>query len=199
MTFIASTRRWTLLAFAALALSGCGAMTAQNPSAGLSPVNAIAMDQSDRVMLFGADVVAYFTQNQYVQGQADIRSTYKDVDFYFSNPAHKALFDAEPEKYLPQYGGYCANGIMFGIPWGGNAQDFSVVDGKLYIFGGDVSKAAFELKLQESIQLADTYWQQEVANSNSFIQRTKRLVMRVPHYKTGEEQAAEVQAAKSGS
>ncbi|HEX4919022.1 MAG TPA: YHS domain-containing (seleno)protein [Limnobacter sp.] len=198
MTLIASTRRLALVAATALALTGCSAMTAQNPSAGLSPVNAIAMDQSDRVMLFGADVVAYFTQKQYVQGKSDIRSTYKDVDFYFSSPEHKAQFDAEPEKYLPQYGGYCANGIMFGIPWGGNAQDFSVVDGKLYIFGGEVSKAAFELNLQESIRLADTYWQQEVANNNSFIQRTKRLVVRVPHYKSGEEQAAEVQAAKSG-
>ncbi|HEX4879069.1 MAG TPA: YHS domain-containing (seleno)protein [Limnobacter sp.] len=198
MTFFTSTRRWTLVTFAALALSGCSAMTAQNPSAGLSPVNAAAMDQSDRVMLFGADVVAYFTQNQYAQGKADIRSTYKNVDFYFSSPQHKALFDAQPEKYLPQYGGYCANGIMFGIPWGGNPQDFRVVDGKLYIFGGDVSRAAFELNLQESVRLADNYWQQEVANNNSFLQRAKRLVVRVPHYKTGEEQAAEVQAARSG-
>ncbi|WP_370263131.1 YHS domain-containing (seleno)protein [Limnobacter sp.] len=199
MNTFTQIRRLALVGIAALVLTGCSAMTAQNPSSGLSPVNAAAMDDSPRVMLFGADVVAYFTQNAYVQGQPGIKSTYKDVDFYFSTPEHKAQFDAQPEQYLPQYGGYCANGIMFGIPWGGNAQDFRVVDGKLYIFGGEVSQAAFELDLQQNIALADGYWQSEVANNNSFLQRAKRLVVRVPHYKTGEEQAAQVQAARNGS
>lgn len=183
-----------------IGLSGCGAMTAQNPASDLSPVNAAEMEGADRLMLFGADVVAYFTQNAYVQGNAQYASKYQDVDFHFSSAEHKAMFDAEPEKFLPQYGGYCANGIMFGIPWGGNASDFKVVDGKLYIFGGHVSQAAFELELDKNIALADNYWEQEVKGNNSFIQRTKRLVVRVPHYKSGEEQAAEVQAAgKTGS
>ena len=178
-----------------LGLSGCGAMTAQNPASELSPVNAAQVEGADRLMLFGADVVAYITQNAYVQGTPEFSSNYQDVDFHFSSAEHKALFDAEPAKYLPQYGGYCANGILFGIPWGGNAADFRVVNGKTYIFGGAVSQAAFELELDKNIALADNYWQQEILGSNSFIQRTKRLVLRVPHYKTGEEQAAEVQAA----
>lgn len=183
-----------------IGLSGCSAMTAQNPASDLSPVNAAEMQGADRLMLFGADVVAYFTQNAYVQGNAQYNSKYQDVDFHFSSAEHKAMFDAEPEKFLPQYGGYCANGIMFGIPWGGNASDFKVVDGKLYIFGGEVSQAAFEQELEKNIALADEYWEQEVKGNNSFIQRTKRLVVRVPHYKSGEEQAAEVQAAgKTGS
>lgn len=178
-----------------LGLSGCTAMTAQNPSTKLSPVNAAEVAGDDRVMLFGADVVAYITQNAYIQGKPEFSSTYQEVDFHFSSADHKALFDAEPTKYIPQYGGYCANGIMFGIPWGGNAADFKVVDGKTYIFGGSVSQAAFELELDKNIALADDYWAQEVNGNNSFIQRAKRLVIRVPHYKTGEEQAAEVKAA----
>ncbi|WP_334118609.1 YHS domain-containing (seleno)protein [Limnobacter sp.] len=183
-----------------IGLSGCGAMTAQNPASDLSPVNAAEMEGADRLMLFGADVVAYFTQNAHVQGNAQYTSKYQDVDFHFSSAEHKAMFDAEPEKFMPQYGGYCANGIMFGIPWGGNASDFKVVGGKLYIFGGKVSQAAFELELEKNIALADEYWEQEVKGNNSFIQRAKRLVVRVPHYKSGEEQAAEVQAAgKTGT
>lgn len=183
-----------------ISLSGCTAMTAQNPSTELSPVNAAEVAGDDRVMLFGADVVAYLTQNAYVQGSPQFKSTFEEVDFHFANAEHKALFDAEPAKYIPQYGGYCANGIMFGIPWGGNATDFRVVNGKTYIFGGEVSQAAFELELEKNIALADEYWAQEVKGSNSFLQRAKRLVVRVPHYKSGEEQAAEVQAAgKTGS
>lgn len=181
-------------------LSGCTAMTAQNPSTDLSPVNAAEVAGDDRVMLFGADVVAYIAQNAYVQGSPQFKSTFEEVDFHFASAEHKALFDAEPTKYIPQYGGYCANGIMFGIPWGGNATDFRVVNGKTYIFGGEVSQAAFELELEKNIALADEYWAQEVKGNNSFIQRAKRLVVRVPHYKSGEEQAAEVQAAgKAGS
>lgn len=194
------THKLLIAASLVLGLSGCSAMTAQNPASELTPVNAAEMEGADRLMLFGADVVAYFTQNAYVQGKPEFSSTYQEVDFHFSSAEHKALFDAEPTKYIPQYGGYCANGIMFGIPWGGNATDFNVVNGKLYIFGGTVSQAAFELEMEKNIALADDYWEQEVKGNNSFIQRAKRLVIRVPHYKTGEEQAAEVQAAgKLGS
>ncbi|MEW6206520.1 MAG: YHS domain-containing (seleno)protein [Pseudomonadota bacterium] len=194
------THKLLMAASLVLGLSGCGAMTAQNPASELTPVNAAEMEGADRLMLFGADVVAYITQNAYVQGTPEFKSTYQEVDFHFSSAEHKALFDAEPTQYIPQYGGYCANGIMFGIPWGGNASDFRVVNGKTYIFGGTVSQAAFELEMDKNIALADEYWEQEVEGNNSFIQRAKRLVVRVPHYKSGEEQAAEVQAAgKLGS
>lgn len=197
---ITRTQKFLIAAGLVLGLSGCSAMTAQNPASELTPVNAAEMEGADRLMLFGADVVAYFTQNAYVQGKPEFSSTYQEVDFHFSSAEHKALFDAEPTKYIPQYGGYCANGIMFGIPWGGNAGDFRVVNDKLYIFGGAVSQAAFELEMDKNIALADDYWEQEVKGNNSFIQRAKRLVIRVPHYKTGEEQAAEVKAAgKLGS
>lgn len=179
----------------AIALSGCTAMNTQNPSGNLSPVNAVQAEGADHLMLFGADVVAYFTQNAHVQGKPEFSSTYEQITFHFANAEHKALFDQQPDKYLPQYGGYCANGIMFGIPWGGNASDFKVVNNKLYIFGGAVSQAAFELELDKNIALANDYWEQEIKGNNSFLQRTKRLVIRVPHYKSGEEQAAEVKAA----
>ena len=194
------THKLLMAASLVLGLSGCGAMTAQNPASELTPVNAAEMEGADRLMLFGADVVAYITQNAYVQGTPEFKSTYQEVDFHFSSAEHKALFDAEPTQYIPQYGGYCANGIMFGIPWGGNASDFRVVNGKTYIFGGTVSQAAFELEMDKNIALADEYWEKEVKGNNSFIQRAKRLVVRVPHYQSGEEQAAEVQAAgKLGS
>ena len=183
------------LVLAAGLLSGCGALTAQNPDAGLSPVNAIANDSDDHLLLFGADVVAYFTEGRYVQGSPEFRSEYESVDLYFSSAENKALFDADPTRYLPQYGGYCANGIAFGIPWGGNAEDFLVHDDKLYIFGGQMSKKAFMLDLDKNLALSDKYWIEEVEGGNSFWQRSKRLVFRVPHYQSGEEQAAAVAAA----
>ena len=179
-----------------LTLTGCGAMNAQNPGEGLSPVNAIATDRDDHLMLFGADVVAYFTEGSYVQGTSEYASEFEGVDFHFASAENKAQFDADPAAYIPQYGGYCANGISFAIPWGGNAEDFLLRDGRLYIFGGELSKKAFLLDINGNIALADKYWQEEVRDTNSFWQRSKRLVIRVPHYQTGEEQAEAVQAAE---
>ncbi len=180
----------------AVSLAGCGALQAQNPSTALKPVNAVAMDGDERVMLKGHDVVAYFTQGKHALGSPQIKSLYEGVTFRFASAEHKVLFDKEPQKYLPQYGGYCANGIVYGIPWGGDADTWRIDDGKLYIFGGAGSKAGYELDVKKNRELADKYWKEEVAGSNSFFQRSKRLVLRVPHYKSGEELAREVAAAK---
>ncbi len=170
-----------------LLLGGCAAMNAQNPVSTLTPVNAVAEGGDERVMLKGYDVVAYFTMNTHLMGTAQFKSVFEGVTFRFANAQHKALFDAAPQKYLPQYGGYCANGIVYGIPWGGDGDTWVMVNGKLYINGGAGSKAAFLLDVPGNIKLADKYWTEEVKGSHSFFQRAKRLVFRVPHYKSGSE------------
>jgi YHS domain-containing protein len=197
----AAGRRWVLLTAAAavLSLSGCAAMNAQNPSSPLKPVNAIAMDGDERVFLAGHDVVAYWALGRHAAGSAQFKSVYEGVTFRFMSAEHKAMFDKEPAKYLPQYGGYCANGIAYGIPWGGDADSWRIDNGRLFIFGGAGSKAGFELDVKGNTVLADKYWREEVAGSNSFWQRSKRLVFRVPHYKSGDEIAKAVAAAKAGT
>lgn len=187
-----------ILATTTLALAACAPLVTQSPSGKLTPVNAHAIDGNERVLMKGADVVAYFTQNKDVQGSPSIKSTYENVTFYFSSAENKALFDKEPARYLPQYGGYCANGIVYGIPWGGDADSWRMIEGKLYIFGGTGSREAFLLDVPKNRALADKYWNEEVAGSNAFIQRTKRTtVARVAHYKSGAELALEVAAAKN--
>ncbi|MBC7709219.1 MAG: hypothetical protein H7203_04105 [Rhizobacter sp.] len=186
-----------LMSCAAFALAACAPLVVQSPSGKLTPVNAHAIDGNERVMMKGADLVAYFTQNKDVQGNPSINSTFEKITFYFSTAENKALFDKEPMKYQPQYGGYCANGMVYGIPWGGDADSWRMIEGKLYIFGGQGSRDAFLLDVPKNRALADKYWSQEVAGSNAFIQRTKRTtVARVAHYKSGAELAAEVAAAK---
>jgi YHS domain-containing protein len=185
------------LSLGLFALAGCGAMSAQNPSSTLKPVNAVEIPPDARVMLKGADVVAYFTQNAYVQGNPSFKSTYEGVSFYFASAEHKAAFDQAPARYLPQYGGYCANGVVYGIPWGGDADTWKLIDGKLYIFGGQGSKDGFELDEKANLALAEKYWNEEVKGSNSFVQRAKRMVVRVPHYQSGEARAKGVAEAKA--
>ena len=184
------------LAATAFALAGCAPMVTQSPGQGLSPVNAISDGEDKHLMLAGHDVVSYFTQNRHAAGQPTIKSVHKGVTFRFASAEHKALFDAAPEKYLPQYGGYCANGIVYGIPWGGDANTWTMIDGKLFIFGGAGSRDAFLLDPKGNLALAEKYWKTEVEGSNAFVQRNKRLVFRVPHYKSGEELARAVADAK---
>jgi len=100
---------------------------------------------------------------------------------------------------MPQFGGYCANGIAYAIPWGGDADTWKIIDGKLYIFGGQGSKDAFALDEKKNLALAEAYWKDEVAGSHSFIQRSKRLIFRVPHYQSGEELARAVANAKAAT
>ena len=180
---------------ATLLLGGCSAMTAQNPSGSLKPVNAVADGADARVILKGFDVVAYFANGKHAVGLPTIKSVYQDVTFRFATAEHKALFDANPAKYQPQYGGYCANGLVYGIPWGGDGDTWLMQDGKLYIFGGAGSMAAFKLDVPGNIKLADKYWADEANGSNSFVQRAKRMVFKVPHYKSGEDLDRMVKAA----
>ena len=188
----------TVMALTGLAcLAGCSAMQAQNPSQTLQPVNAVPGEGRERLMLKGADVTAYFTQAKYVQGSPQFKSDYEGVTFYFASADSKALFDQAPKKYLPEYGGYCANGIVYGIPWGGDADSFMVIGGKVYMFGGQGSRDGFLLDVPRNLALAEKYWKEEVNGSHSFWQRSKRLVFRVPHYKSGGELAKEVAEKKA--
>ena len=190
--------RWpqVLIAMSFSLLSACAPLVTQSPGHGLSPVNAVSEGEDKHLMLFGHDVVSYFTERTHKPGSPAIKSVYKDVTFRLSKPEHKALFDQSPEKYIPQFGGYCTNGIVYAIPWGGNVDTWWMHDGKLYIFGGQGSYDAFMLDAPRNLALAEKYWGDEVNGSNAFIQRTKRLIFRVPHYKSGKGLAEEVARAK---
>ncbi len=190
-------KHFLLIAGLTLLLAGCGAMTAQNPSGKYTPVNAVAEGDEARVMLKGADVVAYFVSNKYQQGLPQFSSRYEDISFRFASAENKALFDKQPTKYLPEFGGYCANGLVYGIPWGGDADTWKMINGKLYIFGGQASKDGFEIDEKKNLALAESYWKDEVVGNNSFVQRWKRLIFRVPHYQSGEALAKAVAEAKA--
>ena len=194
-----SMSRLILATLLAATLSACAPLITQSPNGSIRPLNASADAKDAHLMLFGHDVVAYFTESRHRLGSPAIKSVIDGVTFRFATPEHKALFDREPAKYIPQYNGYCANGIVYGIPWGGDADSWRIINGKLYTFGGKGSRDGFYVDLPRNIALADKYWNEEVKGSNAFFQRVKRYVFnRVPHYKTGEELAEEVRRSGGG-
>lgn len=172
-------------------MSGCAPLVTQSPNEGWRPVNVKPAATTGRLLIDGYDVVAFFTENRARQGSPEFASVHKGVTLHFVNAENRARFEANRDAYLPQYGGYCANGIVYGIPWGGDGNSYRIFNGKLYMFGGPGSTKGFELDVPGNIALADRYWKEEVEGSNAFIQRLRRFVFnRVAHYKTGPELAA---------
>lgn len=185
------------------ALFGIGPWAAAQPLAQDSPNAGPFRTTSDardaNLMLEGHDPVAYFTQNEAIPGDPAIRTERLGVVFRFISEANKAEFLRAPHRYLPQFGGFCANGISYAIPWGGGGgpNTWRIYRGKLYVFGGQSSRDHFEMDTERNLELAHKYWNDEVADSMALIRRYWRLVFRVPHYKTGKELQDEWEARRA--
>jgi YHS domain-containing protein len=89
--------------------------------------------EENGLAIHGYDPVAYFTNGAAIEGEAEIAATHNGATYRFASEAHRSQFLADPEKYLPQYGGYCAYGTSVGKKFDGDPQAWRVVDGKLYL------------------------------------------------------------------
>ena len=116
----------------------------------------------------GFDTVAYFTQNKAVEGDKQYQVTWREAQWHFSNEENKALFSANPEKYAPQYGGWCAYAMSDkGRTVRIDPEAFHLYNGKLYLnYSKSVQKAWLEDK-DKNIEEADYFYPIET-NVNSF-------------------------------
>ena len=156
----------------------------ESPTEG--PFRTTSGGADEKLMLLGHDAVAYFSQKAAVKGDPAIKLEHLGVTYRFASEANKAAFQQAPSRYMPQFGGFCANGINYAVPWGagGGPDTWRIYRGKLYVFGGQSSRDHFEIETERNLELAHRYWNDEVAGSNALLTRYKRLVFRVPHYKT---------------
>jgi YHS domain-containing protein len=117
---------------------------------------------SKGVILNGYDAVAYFERREAVKGNPGIESAYQGATYLFASRADKADFDKDPAKYAPQYGGFCAYGVLHGIlsDNDGNMHAFAVYKGKLYLCGSDAALRGFRSNIDSNIEKADTNWRQ---------------------------------------
>ncbi len=94
---------------------------------------------SDNVAINGYDVVAYFNQHEATKGSPRFEARYKGTNYRFASAENKKQFLASPEKFLPQYGGWCAFAMgMKNAPVPSNPTTFKLHDGKLYLFFNDL-------------------------------------------------------------
>lgn len=87
------------------------------------------------VALDGYDLVGYFTKNQAIQGTDKLAVEVDGVHFYFSSVENQKLFKANPNKYMPECGGFCATGVATAnAKFPVDPENFQVTNGKLYLF-----------------------------------------------------------------
>lgn len=106
----------------------------------------------------GTDAVAYFTKGKPVAGKRSITHEWKGATWRFSSEENRDNFAAAPEKYAPQYGGYCAYAVAKGSTASTVPDAWKIVDGKLYLnYSSDV-QALWEADIPGFIAQANANW-----------------------------------------
>lgn len=142
-------------------------------------------------MLRGYDPVAYFTAGRATPGRPDLKAEHDGTTYRFASEESRRQFITSPARYVPQFGGFCANSMVYAVPVAAGTDSFKIIDGKLYMFDGVRSKLYFEMDQERNVRLASHYWETEVRDSNWGFQSWKRLLWHVPHYKSNAELAEE--------
>lgn len=81
----------------------------------------------------GYDVVSYYTGKRPVRGNGNFVAVHDGATYQFSSAENQKLFEKNPEKYVPAYGGYCAFGVSVGKKFIGDPEVWRIVDEKLYL------------------------------------------------------------------
>jgi YHS domain-containing protein len=113
---------------------------------------------SQGVILKGYDPVAYFTQKKAVKGSPKYKTTYEGATYYFSSAEDLAVFKKSPSKYVPQYGGFCANGMANRKAADIDPSVFFVLKGKLYVCASPEAEKEFQSNVKANLQKADKNW-----------------------------------------
>ncbi|MGB0955350.1 MAG: YHS domain-containing (seleno)protein [Panacagrimonas sp.] len=108
----------------------------------------------------GYDLVAYHTDAQPLRGNGHHVSQHEGVTYLFSSKKNRTAFEADPAKYLPAYGGWCAFGVSVGKKFVGDPQVWKLVDGRLYLNLDKNIQQDWQKNIAGRISKADANWAQ---------------------------------------
>jgi len=106
----------------------------------------------------GTDPVAYFKENRAVKGAEAYTATYKGSVFRFASAANRDAFTAAPERYAPQYGGFCAYAVAMGYKASIDPDAFTIVDGKLYLNYNKPTEVLWRKDIPGYVKKGDGNW-----------------------------------------
>jgi hypothetical protein len=138
----------TLLLSCVVLLVSCSTPTS------IAPINMTAAG----VALKGYDPVAYFTMGRPVAGQEALQYRWRGARWFFATKEDMGMFQQDPDRYAPQYGGYCAYAVSQGTTADIDPESWAIVDNKLYLnLNPDVQKI-WQQDRDDYIRQADTNW-----------------------------------------
>ena len=123
-------------------------------AAAQTPINA----PTDNVAIQGYDPVAYFQEGAARQGSANFRYTWNDVAWHFVSQENVERFRSDPERYAPQFGGYCAWAASQGYVAGIDPNAWTVHDGRLYLNFSSGVRRRFMRGIEDNIRAAERNW-----------------------------------------
>lgn len=110
------------------------------------------------VAVHGYDTVAYFAEGKPVQGSAKFSKVYNNATYRFASAENLKAFEANPDKYVPAFGGFCAFGVSVGAKFDGDPRYWKIVDGQLYLnLNEDIQKTWLE-DVPGNIEKANKAW-----------------------------------------
>ena len=148
-------------------------------------------------MLLGHDPVAYFTEKRPVRGRHTLPAAQQGRTYYFSSDANRAAFSAQPARYEPQYGGFCANGAPYAVKLGSDPTQFEIRDARLFIFGDVLGREMWLLDEKRNIERADQLWP-KIRDTGWRAATLNGWTFKVPWYRTGASLKAEWEAKHPG-
>jgi YHS domain-containing protein len=110
------------------------------------------------VAIGGTDPVAYFTQGRPVRGERGHALMWHGVEWHFSSEETRAAFEADPVRFAPQYGGWCAWAVAEGYTASSTPDAWAIVDGKLYLNYSRGIQRRWERDIPGNIDRADANW-----------------------------------------
>jgi YHS domain-containing protein len=119
-----------------------------------------SVNAAEGVGLKGYDPVAYFINGAPTKGSEQYSFAWKGVTYRFASAGNLEKFKADPEKYLPQYGGYCAYAMSLDRIADIDPSRWAIVNGKLYLNNGFVAEKLWSLNKNRNIVSADRNWPQ---------------------------------------
>ena len=127
--------------------------------ASLSAKDLVNTGLFSNVALKGHDPVAFFTESAAVKGKKSITADYQGATYRFSTEEHRRLFEVDPERYAPAFGGYCAYAVgaknsLVGV----DIDTWQIVDGRLILNYNEDVKRMFNADLARLLAEADNNW-----------------------------------------
>lgn len=123
----------------------------------LAMVDKSAYNTYSGIAIKGYDPVSYFIVSP-EEGSEEFQMDWNGATWLFSSRQNMELFKNHPQKYAPQFGGYCSFAVTTGFTATVDPEAYTIQDGKLYLFNGQNLKVSFMLETEKSIETAEKKW-----------------------------------------